>query len=473
MLGSIFNFFKRLGKNLFVLLSVSMVFLAITVVSCELLNPQEDGNMDLVEEEAEETQGDEIAGIGKEETRIRLWDCLEPKGRLALMKSIEDFTGNTENIYIEIESEHFRSQEELEDRYEAASLAGAGPELVLVSLDGVQRLVPENVIKEVTEDTAGEIDYSFFLDGLVEISGYGGKNYAIPFRSYDFLVFFYNRDIIENPPERFEELISYCKEVNNPAEDVYGFLMNSSEADWIIPFIGGYGDWIVEYSYDSLTLESESTARAMEFLNYLYNEEKILPRYIEYGEIKDLFKSGNVHMIIDSVGMIEEYSEAGLNYGLAKIPRVWQGNGYPTPLISGLGFMINVNCYGNELEAVNEFLEFMLTEEEQIEWTSSTDTFPVLKDIDKNDVIKNDSIIYNAFMQAELCRGKPYEELIMVIRDSLSDNSKSVISGDLLPADAASKIQEDALRLRSGGTGLEETEESGNTEEIKENEEAE
>jgi ABC-type glycerol-3-phosphate transport system substrate-binding protein len=122
--------------------------------------------------------------------------------------------------------------------------------------------------------------------------------------------------------------------------------------------------------------------------------------------------------------------------------------------------MININCYGSELEAVNEYIQYMLTEKVQIDWTLNTDTFPVLKNIDRNEAVRNNDIVYNAFEQAKVCRGKPEEELIMVIRDAIRDNVKNVISGDMLPEDAALKIQEDALRLRSGTVPVEEAEET-------------
>ncbi|GAH26675.1 unnamed protein product, partial [marine sediment metagenome] len=91
----------------------------------------------------------------------------------------------SENSNVNVETRHFRSQEELEDQFEAASLAGAGPELLLLDFDGVQRLGPGSVVKEIVD----EVDYALILDGLVEISEYiNGKDYIVPFRSYDFLV---------------------------------------------------------------------------------------------------------------------------------------------------------------------------------------------------------------------------------------------------------------------------------------------
>jgi len=450
MVGNMLKVKSRAPVRLIIMSIALSLFFLLNSTSCNLINPQAEGDMGKAEEEVAEEGNGEITASEKLPTWITLWDCLDPKERFALMESVDNFMAEYDHIDIEIR--HFRNQEELEDQFEAASLAGAGPEVLLLDFDGVQRLAPGNVLKEIVD----EADYSLFLEGLVEISEYNNKNYIIPFRSFDFLALFYNKDLIDKPPMDFEWVVEYCNEVNNFNKEVYGFLLNANEADWIIPFIGGYEDWIVDYSSGSLTLANQATQKTMEFLDYIYNEEKILYYDIEYSEINELFKNGNAHMIIDSIRSIKEYQEAGLNIGVAKIPRAWQSNKYPTPLISGLGFMINVNCYGSELEAVNEFIQYMLTEEVQIGWTSNTDTFPVLKNIDRDEVIRNDDIVYNAFQQAKVCRGKPHEELIRVIRAAIRDNVKSVISGDILPAEAALKIQEDALGLRSGAIFVEE-----------------
>jgi len=452
------NMYKSRSRMIIILVmlaAVLLIFFLLNIVSCSLFDYQtETDGIDSGENETEDIEG-ELESGEKNESLITIWDCSEPEEKLALINSIEDFM--MENNHINIETRHFRNREELEDQFEAASLAGAGPELLLVDLDSVQRLAPGNVLKEIT-DGEGGFDYSSILDGLAEISEYNGRKYIIPFRGFDFLMFFYNKDLLEGHPESFEEVIEYCKDVNNFGQQIYGFLLNAGEPDWIIPFIGGYSGWIVDYRSNSLTLGTEATEKTMEFLDHIYNEEKVLPYNIEYSEMKDLFKSENAHMIIDNISSIEEYREAGLDFGVSRIPTVLGGDKYPTPLISGFGFMINVNCYGDKLEAANEFIAYMLTEEVQIDWYSETQTIPVLKNIDYNIMTKTDDIIYNAFQQAKLCRGKPYEKLIMVIRDAIRDNAENVISGDTLPEDAALMIKEDALRLRSGEISVEEPE---------------
>lgn len=423
---------------------------------CRLFTGEAEGAGEDIAQEKESSMVEEEMLPSSLITTITLWDCLEPRERMTLMESRDQFLSYYRDI--NIETRHFRSQEELQDQFEAASLAGAGPQLLILDFDGVNRLAPSNVVREIVDET----DQSSVLNGLEEISAYNSKNYIVPFRAYDFLMLFYNKEIIEDAPDDFEEVFSYIQQVQQSGEteeESFGFILNESEADWIIPFIGGYNGWIIDYASNSLTLDSQAMQKMLEFLDYAYNQESILQGGLEYGEINELFKTGNAHMIIDHYSTAQEYIDSGISLGIAKIPRVWGGARYPTPHISGLGFMINVNTYGKQLDATQEFIDYMLTEDVQTEWNESTSTIPVLTGFGQNEAINGDPLLESAFEQAVLCRGKPYSQLIMIIRNAISDNVKSMLAGDILPADAALKIQEDAIRLRSGTLPLKKQEE--------------
>lgn len=455
---------KRIITNKSISVYILIFIMVISVIftaGCRLFN---DGPEDTGEDSSEEEEN----GTAEEEllsssiiTTITLWDYLEPRERMALMGSRDQFLSVHRDI--NIETRHFRSQEELQDQFEAASLAGAGPQLLMLDFDGVHRLAPSNVVREIVD----EVDYAFVLNGLEEISAYNGKNYIVPFRAYDFLMLFYNKELVEDVPGDFEAIFAYIQEMQQSGEteeEVFGFLLNENEADWIIPFIGGYNGWIIDYTSNSLTLDSQAMQKTLEFLDYAYNQEDILQSGLEYGDINELFKAGRAHMIIDHYSTAEEFIDAGIDLGLTKIPKVWGTGKYPTPHISGLGFMINVNTYGKQLEAAREFIDFMLTEDMQVSWNGSTSTLPVLTGLGQNEEISGDPMLKAAFEQAGICRGKPYSQLIMIIRNAINDNVKSMLAGDIVPGDAALKIQDDAIRLRSGTMPLEKQEEELQTE---------
>ncbi|MDZ7838617.1 MAG: extracellular solute-binding protein [Actinomycetota bacterium] len=179
-------------------------------------------------------------------------------------------------------------------------------------------------------------------------------------------------------------------------------------------------------------------------------QEPLVPRGFGYEEMNTMFKSGNLHMIINSVTVIEEYLGENMDIGVSRIPEVYGGNSRPTPLITGTGLMINANCYGQELEAAQNFIDFLLSTEQQIKWTQDTVTFPSIVEAKEQEYIKNNEVMANAFTQAELCRGIPPDNIIRAIRDALRINIPKVIEEELPVEEAIIKIQEDAIRLRSG-----------------------
>jgi len=435
-------------------LKILIIILAVITLATELFSCKTSGqktgeeNAENVAESTavqEQQQQSELSP-----TEINVWDSVNPKERIALMDSIEDFMGL--NSAIIINSRHFRSDEELLDQFEAASLAGSGPEILLSRLEAVQRLAASGVIRP----TESEIDYTSIVAGLNEISSFNGEKYVIPFRAMDFLMLFYNKDLVSTVPSDFGSLIEYCKEVNKPKEQIYGFLLNSKEPDWIIPFIGGYQDWIIDYNTNSITLNSQATVKTLEFLVKIFNEDKIQPFDIEYEEINNSFKSGNTHMIINGNWAIDEYREAKLNFGVAKIPVVWEGFKNPTPMIDGIGFMLNINYYGDKLEAVKKLIGYLMSEDVQASWNLSTQTVSVLKNAVDSAQAKDNSILQNAMEQEKICRGKPSEDVIRVIRDAIRINFENVIKGNINLQEAVLKMQEDAIKLKSGNLKVEE-----------------
>lgn len=427
------------------MLLIAAIFL---FASCRLLPAPLETEEPTGQEEAEVAEEAET-GITSAQVAIEIWDYIGPTERLTLMDSIGEF--QNQNPQIAVQTRHIRSEEELLDQFEAASLAGSGPDLVLTDLVNVQRLAESKVVREIDN-----IDFEIFLKGLAEISTYSGINYAVPFRTEDFLVFYYNQAYLDEAPRDFEEVLEYSQLIEEGEEQAYGFILNESEPDWIIPFIGGYGEWIVDYNNYSLSLDTDALEKTLNFLLTIYDsQEPLVPSGMEYEEMNTMFKSGNLHMIINSITVLDQYLEENMEVQVARIPEVYGENKRPTPLISGIGFMINANCYGQELESAQAFIEFMLSTGQQIEWTRDTETFPVILEAKEETYILNNSRLSSAFSQAELCRGIPPDEIIRAVRDALRINLPQVLEGELPVEEAIVKIQEDAIRLRAGSITVE------------------
>ena len=374
---------------------------------------------------------------------INIWDSAQPKERIFLMECINNFIKS--NPEISINARHFRSEEELVDIFSAASLSGAGPEIVLAGFDAMEKMAKENILK----DLSSEINYNIFLNGLTELSSFDGKKYIIPFSSSDFLVFYYNKDLITEVPANFDEVIARSKEFLSDKDPKYGFVINALEPDWVVPFIGGYNEWFYEYSSGDINLNSDAMGKTLDLINNIFNVEKIIPANNGYEELNNLFKSGKAAMFINGVWAVNEYKEAKVNFGISKIPRNTISGASPTPMISGLGFMVNGNSSVKSYETAKNFINFMISPDMQTSWALNTSSYPAITGLETSSLSGND-LIYNILLQAKVCRGKPREEDMQPIRDVLRINIESVLSGDISTVDAMGKMQEDLLKLKSG-----------------------
>ena len=424
---------------------IVVLCLPLILASCTFFKDSENSQKEAAPTESiTSMQEEQAAGGDQAVEEITIWDKLEPREQIELMEDIEQFVELNKGI--KINTRHFRSEEELTDQFRAASLAGAGPGFILANLESSQALARASVLRPIMDDMV----YPDIISGLAEISVFEDKNYVIPFRAFDFLLLFYNRDFIKEAPESFEELTEYCRQANKPKEGIYGFIFNLAEADWIIPFTGGYQDWIYDYSTGAVSLDSQAMVKTLEFLLMLYNQEKIVPSGYEYEEISTAFKEGRAHMIINGNWAIDEYSKEGLDFGVAKIPVVWGGFRNPTPLIDGIGFMINANTFGKSLETTNKVISYLMSEKVQQKWTEKTQTMPSLKSLESASFIVSDQLYSAQAQQTAICRGKPPKEALMAIREALMMNIKNVLNSSISPEDAVKKIQEDVIKLRSG-----------------------
>jgi len=447
--------------KIFFVLTIVAAFM-LPIVSCDKLGDVNEASSTSIQQSSE-NNGDETEEIASSQNqKVSIWISSEPQERIFLMESINNFM--SDNPGIEVTARHFRNEEELSDTYTAASLAGSGPEMVLAGFDTMRKLASDNVVK----DLSNEFEYDKFLPGLVELSNYENKKYSVPFSSKDFLVFYYNKSLVDEKFLNFESVLEFSKSFTDAPSDKYGFLLNVNEPDWIIPFVGGYLDWVYDYEGMSIFLNSNGMEKTLDFINNIYNIENILPPNKGYEEINNSFKSGNTAAIINGVWAIQEYEEAGINFGVAKIPKLTGASTNPTPMISGSGFMVNVNCSSKCLESSKKFISFMVSNDEQVNWTLNTQSFPAVNNLE-NEKLLNNEAIYNILLQAKICRGVLPQDDLRIARDAIRINVESLLSDNILPSEAKDKMQEDAIKLKSGTFKIEENEEESAAPETEEN----
>jgi multiple sugar transport system substrate-binding protein len=193
---------------------------------------------------------------------------------------IDQFNSNNTNIKIEIgnSSKNSLKNPNLTDdvkKIYISDFQSESPSYDLIYMDIIW--IPEFAEKEWVMDLTQEFlkeeeDLSGFLPSEVEYGMYGGKLYRIPFRA-DVGVLFYREDLLkelgEDPPETFKDLLAISQKVIQQKGIRYGYLWQSKPdeglAAMFVEVLYGHGGfWINEQK--EVGLNRLEAIQAVEFL---------------------------------------------------------------------------------------------------------------------------------------------------------------------------------------------------------------
>ncbi|MBL7052648.1 MAG: extracellular solute-binding protein [Candidatus Marinimicrobia bacterium] len=365
---------------------------------------------------------------------------MQPAGREVLQSALDEFM--TENPEIICEQLYFET-EELRSNFQISVLGGSGPDLVYGPADQVGPFVTMELIHPL--DSFYNDD---FLAVFVEASKvrYNGNLYLLGDRVGNHLTLVYNRDILENPPQNTDELLAMSNQYSVDLDgdgmiDQFTLVFNYIEPFFAIPFLGGFGGWVMNDENQPILNTPEMT-NGMAFLAKL-KTENVIPRECDYDIANSLFKEGKAAMIINGSWSWGGYLDAEMNIGLAKIPKVSQTGKWPTPMVSALGYSININSTEKRLENSIKLLEFLLQSEIQLRFTEKLNTIPSHKTALKNPQFQTGMLKASA---DQMSVGKPMPVVpeMRAIWDAMRPHYQAVLNGSLTPKEATEKMQTDA-----------------------------
>jgi len=274
---------------------------------------------------------------------------------------------------------------------------------------------------------------------------YKGHLYQIAAILGNHLTLIYNKKIVSKPPTTDEELIalgqSITKDVDGDGKiDQYGLVWNYTEPYFFIPFLSGYGGRVI--NEDGVpTLNTRAMVNGLNFLKDLRDKYKIIPREADYNIADILFKDGKAGMIINGDWSWSGYGKAGIDYGVAPLPKIVSTGLYCSPMISPKGFSINVNVTQKEKEISVDLIKFLLSEENQLETTKMLQFMPTLKTLYQSDYIMNNDILHNSQIQIDQGIPMPVVPELRAIWDAMRPSYQAVLNGAKTPEQAANDMQ--------------------------------
>ncbi|MFS1516299.1 extracellular solute-binding protein [Bacillus sp. SCS-151] len=296
-------------------LSVMAIFLISMLAAC---GPQEavdqsssDNNRDT------ETNGE----MPVKPEKLIVWEDKE-KGP-AMEEAIKSFEAE---YGIKVEYKEVEMATSQRDQLRLDGPAGTGPDVITVPHDQIGQLVTEGLIQEIKVEQS---ILDTFTESSVTAQMFNGKLYGLP-KATETPVFIYNKALMEEAPQSFEELFEIANDFDN--KDEFGFLALWDNFYFAHGVLGGYGGYVFQNNEGRLDrndigLSNEGSVAGGQYIQQWYKD--IFPKGIigeSGGSTMDgLFNEGNVASVMNGPWAFQGMTDAGIDFGVAPLPTLPNG----------------------------------------------------------------------------------------------------------------------------------------------------
>ena len=278
-----------------------------------------------------------------------------------------------ENYGVEIVRAHYQT-EDLRQQFQAASLAGVPPDLIMSPSDTAGVYAVSGFIRPLN----GLFDFSRYNKVVVDAVTLDGKTWGVPVSNGNHLLLFYNKKYSPLPPRTTDELFAFCRARVKGLGLDYCLAFDMGEPFWLMPWLGAYGGWPLDNK--TPTLDTPAMRKAIGFYMDLKFNKKFVPMECDYNCMDSLFKEGKTAFIINGDWAISTYEKSfGKNLGVGVIPKLSETGRWPSPMVSGKYFMLSSGIAAGKLPLVRRFIEFYTSRENQIRQYTELKRLPALK----------------------------------------------------------------------------------------------
>lgn len=336
--------------------------------------------------------------------------------------------------------------EELRNQLLTAGLAGSGlPDLVLGPNDPIGVFTDAGILQPLDE----LFDTSVF-NGTLAAAQLGGVTYGIPLNSGNHLMLLYNKSLVPDAPNTWEDLIAAANAVEEANPEVQGFAYNLNEPFWFLPFVAGFGGSVFDAD-GNFTLDSQGWIDAYQFVQDLKFTEEVVPSECDYNCADSLFKEGSVAIIINGdwslAGYLDTAQSPALgaeNLGIAPWPELPNGQ-RPQPYTSGKFISIPTTVEGANLDAAVAFTNWLATDTDAIlAHAVGTGRLPALTTANELPEVAEDPILSASAAALATGTGMPANIELRGMWDAVRPQLEGVMANSTTAADAAAAAQESA-----------------------------
>jgi maltose-binding protein MalE len=377
--------------------------------------------------------------------RVRIWHQKTGAERDFFNEAVARFNAAQDTLVIE---PLYRETEELRNLFVVGSVGGQGPEIIFGPADNVGILALTETIMPLDRVLPDEYLAAFTDEGVVR---WNGEPWMLADQLGNHLVFVYNEALMPEPPQTTDELIEMLQantaDTNGDGQpDRYGLTWNYREPFFFIPFLTGFGGWVMDDDGNP-TLDNEATVQAIQFILDLRDKYEVIPRESDYDVAETLFKEQRAASIINGPWSWTGYGDSGVDYAIAPLPRVSATGEWAAPVVSAKGYSVNVNVPDEKLPAVRTVLEFLTGAGMQRDMAAALATIPTIRSVRESEAVANNPQLQASLRAVEKGRMMPIAPQMRQMWDGMRGPYQLVMNGSVTPEEGARLMQENVEKL--------------------------
>jgi len=330
---------------------------------------------------------------------IVVWEQEDAQVAPYIDSVFEAFLKLPENAGLEITRTHYQT-EDLRSQFQAASLAGVPPDLLLGPSDTAGLYAVSGFIMPLD----GLFDFSRYNKPVVEAITLDGHAWGVPVSNGNHLMMFYNKKLVKAAPKTTDELFAYCAGPAKQLKLQRCMAFDMGEPFWMMPWLGAFGGWPMEGKKP--TLDTQAMRDTVNFYLDLKYEKKYVPMECDYNCMDSMFKEGQAAFIINGDWAISMYQkQLKKDFGLCVIPKLSKTGLYPSPMVSGKYFMVSAGAKPEKLAVLKRLLEFYTSKENQVKQYQALTRLPALKAAGAAPEITSDEV--SRISLDQILKGRP------------------------------------------------------------------
>ncbi|MBE2180778.1 MAG: extracellular solute-binding protein [Chthoniobacterales bacterium] len=336
----------------------------------------------------------------------------------------------------------YREGEELRNSFIIAAVAGQGPDMVFGPSDNVALFAETRVIRPWDDVLDGGFLGRFTKEGVVL---WNDKTWLVADQIGNQLMLVYDRQMVERPPETLGDLVRLGRDLTLRSDgrtDRYALTWNYAEPYFFIPFLTGFGGWIMDEEGNP-TLDTPEMRAALQFVLDLRDKHQLIPRYEDYNTANLMFLRRRAAMIINGPWSWAEYDVPKRSM-LALLP-VNESTGLRCrPIIAAKGYSLCVNTPEAKFPMVRRLLAYLTGEEMQLAMAERLFTIPTLHTALAAPAFTDNPVLQLAREQAKHSVPMPIIPQLRYIWDGIRGPYRRVMTGSLTAAEGARLMQKEA-----------------------------